>query len=316
MEILRSINLELNSIWIAPNALQAICNPNPGNDNTCSANVTDPDWNNVQSTMGQILTDIKSCQLPQVSWVIPDQAWSDHPGTSQSPTFGDGGPSWAAAIVNAVGGANTYACTSNHNQYWPNTVVLITWDDWGGWVDHVPPYNGAMGGYQPNNPNTVDGKWFVYGFRVPLLVVSPYTSAEYVSGPTVNGQTKNENPPYVHDFGSILGFVEAAFSLSPYNTPQSGCGIAGAIDPTNGCTYPFADYFAPDGHFNGCSAQTCQYPLADFFNLSTPRTTFPTILGAKYGPNCFTGTGPTSYPCFGPNFMPGDPDNDGVDTED
>jgi phospholipase C len=62
---------------------------------------------------------------------------------------------------------------------------LITWDDWGGWYDHVAPpiYNS-----------------YEYGFRVPLIVVSPYAKSHYVSHET-------------HDFGSLLKFVEKNFDL-------------------------------------------------------------------------------------------------------
>ena len=73
------------------------------------------------------------------------------PGISQAA----GGPSWVAAIVNAIG----------NSPYWSNTAIIIVWDDWGGWYDHVPP-----------PPRLADGtKWgagYVYGFRVPLIVVS------------------------------------------------------------------------------------------------------------------------------------------------
>jgi phospholipase C len=65
-------------------------------------------------------------------------------------------------------------------------------DDWVGWYDHVVP-------------NVIDdgvswGSGYVYGFRVPLIVVSPYAKAAYISHNT-------------HDFGSILKFVEATFGL-------------------------------------------------------------------------------------------------------
>jgi phospholipase C len=67
-------------------------------------------------------------------------------------------------------------------------VVLVTWDDWGGWYDHVKPPIDPIYGYYEG------------GFRVPLLVVSAYTRKGYVS------QKK-------HDFGSMLRFVETVFDL-------------------------------------------------------------------------------------------------------
>ena len=143
-------------IWTGPNAIQHLR--------------LGPDWSNVVLHPAQVLLDIAESRLPAVSWVIPSGQESDHPGGSSL------GPSWVASIVNAIG----------RSPNWSNTAIFITWDDWGGWYDHVAPpiYNS----YQ-------------YGFRVPLIVVSPYAKAHYVSHVT-------------HDFGSILRFIEENFELS------------------------------------------------------------------------------------------------------
>jgi len=122
----------------------------------------------------QILSDIANGTLANVSWVTPGKSYSDHP------TFGSGGPAWVASIVNALG----------QSAYWNNTVILVTWDDWGGWWDHVPPLANKTGWCEI----------MCYGFRVPLLVISAQTPAGYV----------DNNP---HDFGSILHFVENNYSL-------------------------------------------------------------------------------------------------------
>ena len=90
-------------------------------------------------------------------------------------------------------------------RYWSNTAIIITWDDWGGWFDHVPPPKII-------NDGRSWGSGYVYGFRVPLIVVSPYAKAHYISH--VN-----------HDFGSVLNFVEQIFSL-----PSLGYADAHADD--------------------------------------------------------------------------------------
>jgi phospholipase C len=130
---------------------------------------------NVVSPPTQVLTDIENGQLANVVWVMPEAWYSDHPGTND----GDG-PSWVAAIVNAIG----------ESQYWQNTAIFITWDDWGGWYDHVPPpiYNS-----------------FELGFRVPLVVVSPYALPGYVSHKQ-------------HEFASMLKFIEENFGLPSMET--------------------------------------------------------------------------------------------------
>jgi phospholipase C len=163
------------SIWSAPNSIQAICQPN-SNFTQCKG----PEWTaNVALNPADILTDINACNLPGVGWVIPAGNWSDHANGNYGL-----GPSWVAAVVNAIGG------TGNSCGYWNNTAIVITWDDWGGWFDHEPPFviSGIQGDYQ-------------LGFRVPLIVVSAYTQQGYVSSVK----------PY--DFGSILLMIEDIFGL-------------------------------------------------------------------------------------------------------
>jgi phospholipase C len=172
-----------NGIWTAPNAIQHLCGPNgtPPNATACvgSSWVSNVALYTTQNP-APILTDIANNQLPAVSWVIPAGQNSDHAGN----TTYTGGPSWVASIVNAIGAS----------PYWSNTAIIITWDDWGGWYDHVPPPHVSI-----NNNNW--GSGYIYGFRVPLIVVSPYAKAGYISHVT-------------HDFGSILNFIEQVFNLS------------------------------------------------------------------------------------------------------
>lgn len=122
-----------------------------------------------------ILTDIDAGRLADVAWVTPTADASDHAGTTNGT-----GPSWVASVVNAVG----------ESRYWNDTAIFLTWDDWGGWYDHIAPpqYNS-----------------YELGFRVPLVVISPYAKQHYVS------HTQ-------HEFGSILKFVEEAFGLPSLGT--------------------------------------------------------------------------------------------------
>jgi phospholipase C len=165
----------VGSIWTAPNAIQHMCGPNatPPNATACIGQ----EWTDhvvlpTAQNPAPVLTDIANGQLPSVSWVIPKGAASDHSQVNDG-----SGPSWVASIVNAIG----------NSPYWSNTVIFITWDDWGGWYDHVPPP--ILNSYE-------------YGFRVPMIVVSPYAKAAYISHRT-------------HDFGSILKFIEETFGLRP-----------------------------------------------------------------------------------------------------
>ncbi len=130
---------------------------------------------NVVTPPSRILTDIAKKRLATVSWVTPTAAASDHAGTNDG-----SGPSWVASIVNAVG----------QSSYWNDSAIIVVWDDWGGWYDHVAP--SQLNSYE-------------LGFRVPLIVVSPYAKHGYVS---------HEQ----HEFGSILKFVEETFALGSLGT--------------------------------------------------------------------------------------------------
>jgi len=157
----------MSGLWNAPAAIYHVCGPMK---KTCQGN----DWK-ASDVLNppQILNDIANGTLANVSWVTPAASYSDHSG------YGTGGPAWIASIVNAVG----------QSSYWQNTAIIITWDDWGGWYDHVAPL--------ANNTGWCTS--YCYGFRVPLLVISAYTP------PMADNQT--------HDFGSILHFVESNFEL-------------------------------------------------------------------------------------------------------
>ena len=165
-----------SSIWTAPNAIQHMCQPQDQNGKlTCTGSI----WSHVIMPSKKVLRDIANGQLPAVSWVMPAGQYSDHPGSVAA----TGGPSWVASVVNAIG----------HSPYWSSTAIVVTWDDWGGFYDHVPPPRVIHDGRSW-------GSGYVYGFRVPLIVISPYAKAGYISH--VN-----------HDFGSILNLVEQVFNL-------------------------------------------------------------------------------------------------------
>ena len=129
-----------------------------------------PDWqNNVISPETNFLNDIKSGNFSQVTWIVPTFNNSDHPGAPAQ------GPDWVASLVNAIG----------ESPYWNSTVIFVSWDDWGGWYDHV-------------NPPQVDDMGL--GFRVPVLVISPYAKHGYISHVD-------------HESGGFLRYMEEVFNL-------------------------------------------------------------------------------------------------------
>jgi len=287
-------------LWTAPNSIYDICVPSQ--DNT---HCTGQDWtNNVAAVLpdqgiydsAPILDDIAACRLPQVSWVIPDGNWSDHAGGSNTGPA-DGGPSWVAAIVNAIG--QDTRCEGGAG-YWSDTVILVTWDDWGGYYDDVAPPNCGVGG-DCGYSNGTGGK-YVYGFRVPLLVVGAYVQQVTQQGGYISGA--NVYPPvcappntYCHDFGSILNFIEYAFG-----TGSAPLGGVGGISPD----YNYADVLVMDKP----QSPPNNYSLYDFFDFTTFHN-FRPISGVKYQPSCFQNPG--GQGCF--TTYPVDPDNDANETD-
>jgi len=142
------------------------------------------DWDeNVISPSRRVLVDIKAGELAQVTWIVPDFSHSDHPGS------GSEGPDWVASIVNAIG----------TSQYWNSTAIFISWDDWGGWYDHVvPPKVDEMG----------------TGFRVPLLIVSPYPKSGYITH-------------HFHEASGFIAFIEHNFDLGTLGARDAGTDAFG-----------------------------------------------------------------------------------------
>ncbi|MGA7094971.1 MAG: alkaline phosphatase family protein [Candidatus Cybelea sp.] len=150
-----------------------------------SAIYNGPDWNADIETSSQFLTDASQDKLAAISWVTPTWQNSDHPGIHSAT-----GPAWVASVVNAVG----------TSQLWNSTAIFIIWDDWGGWFDPVPPVFEDYDGL---------------GFRVPLLIVSPYAK---------QGSVTHEQ----YETTSIVRFIEDDFGLA-----QLAKADARANDPAN-----------------------------------------------------------------------------------
>ena len=171
--------------------------------------------------------DVKSGALPQVSWIVGPQAYTEHPA------FPPGyGAFYTAQVLNAL--------TSNR-ELWSKTALLITFDENDGFFDHVVgayPSVGALAGDStvPLDNELFDGKAgtpggsdgvvgpYGLGVRVPLLVVSPWSTGGWVCSETF-------------DHSSLIRFVEARFGVNEPNiTPwrRAVCGdLTSAFDFEN-----------------------------------------------------------------------------------
>jgi phospholipase C len=104
---------------------------------------------NIQ-TVDHLYADAKAGNLPAVSWVVPNGKVSEHPPGSTTD-----GQAYVTSVVNAI----------MQSPDWSSTAIFLSWDDWGGFYDHVVPPKVDQNGY---------------GLRVPGLVISPYAKHGYV----------------------------------------------------------------------------------------------------------------------------------------
>ena len=136
----------------------------------------------------QIVSDLKNGALPQVSWVIPRDNQSEHPPHNIAL-----GMNWVVYVVDSI----------MQSPYWNSTAIIVTWDDYGGFYDHVPP-------------PSIDK--YGFGFRVPALIISPYAKSGYI-----------DHTQY--QFESILKFIEWRFNLPPLtNRDRNANNIINAFD--------------------------------------------------------------------------------------
>jgi phospholipase C len=106
--------------------------------------------------------------LPSVSWIVPNKKNSEHPPASIAD-----GQAWVTHVINAV----------MHSPNWKSSAIFVSWDDWGGFFDHVAPPQVDSAGY---------------GIRVPSFLVSPYAKRHYIDHQVLS-------------FDAYLKFVEDDF---------------------------------------------------------------------------------------------------------
>jgi phospholipase C len=136
----------------------------------------------------EFLTDLKSGDLPSVSWLTPPFAQSDHPPASLCE-----GENWTVQALNAL----------MRSPEWASTAVILTWDDFGGFYDHVPPPHVDLYGLGP---------------RVPALIISPYARSGYIDSTQ-------------YEFASVLRFIETIFDVPPLTSRDASSNdMLGAFD--------------------------------------------------------------------------------------
>ena len=133
----------------------------------------DPErWRRHIFPVDRVVQDIRENTLPPVTWITPRFELSEHPEYNFCH-----GENWSTKVINAI----------MRSDMWKDTAIFLTWDDYGGFYDHVPP------------PQVDD---FGFGIRVPMIVLSPYA---------VDGRGRATSSG---EFSSVLRFIEDNWGLT------------------------------------------------------------------------------------------------------
>jgi phospholipase C len=156
-----------------------------------------PQWSTNVLPWTQFQTDVAAGNLAPVTWLVTDTAQSEHPPASTCL-----GEDTTTAEINAV----------MHSRFWANTAIFVTWDDFGGFYDHVAPPTVNPWGLGP---------------RVPTLVISPYARPGYVDHA-------------VYSFASLLKLAELRFGLPALTALDAqATPLLGSFDFSAPPTAPF-----------------------------------------------------------------------------
>lgn len=151
--------------------------------------IDDPELSSHIVDMSEYFKDLNRGTLPAVSYMLALGA-TEHPPAQPEP-----GQRFVRKTLQAL----------IQSKAWSSSAFMLTYDDWGGWYDHVPP------------PQVDE---YGYGFRVPALLVSPYAKRGYIDSTTL-------------DFTSILRFIEQNYDLEPLATRDAQANsLEGAFDFT------------------------------------------------------------------------------------
>ena len=140
-----------------------------------------PGWSHVVNT-SEFTKDIQNHTLPKVTWLVNQDLSDEHPNIGGVCA----GENWTVGNINAV----------MNSEYWKSTAIIFTMDDFGGWYDHVKP---------PRNYGCDKTHPYGLGFRLPLIVISPYAKPHYIF-------------KEVSEQASIPRFIEKVFGAPALST--------------------------------------------------------------------------------------------------
>jgi phospholipase C len=181
----------------------------------------------IRFAISDFVSQAAAGKLPHVSWVDPNLGNEVTTGDDDHPP---GDPQFGSQFLSQIYGAVTTS------PQWSHIALFITWDENGGEYDHVPPPPACapdttapiLSGEDVSTPGGFDR----YGFRVPLLVVSPYAKKGYVSH-------------VVYDHTSIARFIEAKYKIPALTGRDANADALMDMFDFSTVSFPTAPTIAP-----------------------------------------------------------------------
>jgi phospholipase C len=168
-------------------------------------------WSHVVN-VSQFAADVRNGTLPAVSWLVDQDQYSEHPDVSlpglNIPLGGVcAGEGWTVSFVNEL----------MRSAYWKDTAILFTMDDFGGWHDHVAP---------PRQYGGSASAPYGLGFRLPLLVISPYAKPGFIF------REPSEQASIARFIERVFGATTTLHALDPAAQDAQANDLFGAFDFT------------------------------------------------------------------------------------
>ena len=153
-------------------------------------------WGRKVVSPDEFIPDVEAGRLPEVSWLVPPEGLNEHPGAGTNVCSGE---NWTVEQINAI----------MRSPDWKRTAIVLVWDDFGGFYDHVPPPHYDIMGLGP---------------RTPALIISPWTRAgDNPDGGSIDSTT--------YEFSSVLRFIEDLHGLKPMTQrDRQADPLSGAFD--------------------------------------------------------------------------------------
>lgn len=180
-----------------------------------------PKYGGITRPYAEFLADCAVGTLPAVSFVDPRFAGAELGLSGDYHPLGDirVGERWLYEVYRAV----------TTSPKWNHTVLVINFDEWGGFFDHVPP---------PTMPD-VDPRFQLCGFRVPALVISPFARRGYVASE-------------IYDHTSVLRMIEWRWGLAPLSTRDAAANNLAEVLDFSKKNQAAPDYVVPNVVASAC----------------------------------------------------------------